>query len=111
MNELPEFVEAWLRDFSAAVRNKDFASGKRLFNDGGVSFGTVCFWANGLEELVSHQWQVVWPRTADFDFEYHTARASLESEQAVVASGWTSKGFNANKVPYFRRGRATLVLR
>ncbi|MGN6642487.1 MAG: YybH family protein [Verrucomicrobiota bacterium] len=76
-----------------------------------VSFGTVCFRADTLEELEAIQWRFVWPNTRDFEFDYSDAVSVTESDQAVIAAGWSSTGFRADGSPFPRRGRATLVLR
>lgn len=111
MQDVPRHLERWLRCFARAVRERDFAAGKKLFDDGVTSFGTVCFRMENLEELAAHQWGIVWSRTADFDFEYATARAALDEKLAAVIAEWRSTGFDAAQKPFPRRGRATIVLR
>jgi len=111
METLPLFLEQWLKDFAAAVQTKNFTAGKILFADNVVSFGTVCGRAESLFELSGQQWQAVWPRTDGFDFDYTTARAMLEQNQAVVVAGWQSTGYTRDKKPFPRRGRATIALR
>lgn len=104
-------LDAWLRAFSRAVRDRDFASGKSLFDAGVVSFGTVCSRADTLDELQANQWQFIWPNTRDFDFEYAEAATLVEGDQAVIVAGWSSTGFKVDGAPFQRRGRATIVLR
>jgi ketosteroid isomerase-like protein len=110
MQAVPDFLEKWLKDFSEAVRKRDFASGENLFEDGTVSFGTVCFRAENLDELVARQWRRVWPRTADFDFDYASARAIVTGDSATVVTGWRSSGFDHDGNSVERSGRATIVL-
>ena len=111
MNPLPNDLADWLRTFSAAVRDRDFSAGGRLFDDGVVSFGTVCFRANNLNELAARQWQVVWPHTEEFEFEYPSAIGFLSNGQATLVAGWQSKGIANGRPAFQRRGRATIVLR
>ena len=111
METLPRDIESWLKDFSRAVRDRDFASGKRLFEDGVISFGTVCFRVEGLDALAAQQWQAVWPNTENFEFEYASARAFVGGKQATVIADWSSTGLARGGSSFQRRGRSTLVLR
>ena len=101
--------ERWLEGFSETVRARDFSKGKRLFSKGVVSFGTVCVRAKNLDELVAKQWKLVWPKTKDFKFDCESARVIKNADHAVIIAGWRSTGFR-NKIPFARRGRATIVL-
>jgi ketosteroid isomerase-like protein len=110
MKAVPEFLENWLKFFSRSVRDQDFEAGKKLFHISSVSFGTVCPRSENLDELIARQWQVVWPNTQDFDFEYASAQATVSAGMAVVCTGWRSTGFDKNLDPVSRQGRATIVL-
>src|SRR5262245_59266822 len=110
MASLPRDIESWLEAFSRAVRERDFASGKSLFDNGVVSFGTVCFRVEGIDVLAGKQWQAVWPNTRDFSFDYASARAFVESNQAAVVADWNSTGLAADGSRFQRRGRSTVVL-
>lgn len=111
MEPLPGDIESWLKAFSRSVRERDFASGKKLFENGVVSFGTVCFRVEGIDALAARQWQVVWPNTEDFEFDYSSARVFIGAETATVIAGWTSTGLAPGGGRFQRRGRSTLVLR
>jgi ketosteroid isomerase-like protein len=111
MEPLPLDIESWLKAFSRAVRGRNFADGKNLFDGSVVSFGTVCFRVEGLDALAAQQWQAVWPNTEGFEFDYPSARASVETRQAVVAADWSSTGLARGGDRFQRRGRSTLVLR
>lgn len=111
MATLPRDIGAWLRTFSRAVRERDFAAGKTLFDRGVVSFGTVCFRVQGIDKLAGRQWQAVWPNTKDFRFDFSSAKAFVDSQQAVVLAEWSSTGLAAGGSRFKRRGRSTLVLR
>jgi ketosteroid isomerase-like protein len=110
MKGVPEFLQDWLRLFAQSVRNQDFNAGKKLFHADSISFGTVCSRSENLDELVSQQWQIVWPNTEGFDFEYASARATVAADLAVACVGWQSTGFDKNLSPVSRQGRATIVL-
>jgi len=106
--DLPAGVAAWLRDFASAVRERDLAAGRALFDAGVVAFGTLCPRANGLDELVAKQWHPVWSETDGFDFDLDGVVAAVDGAHAVVAATWSSRQRDAGGA---RRGRATLVLR
>ncbi len=111
MRAVPDFLESWLRLFAVAVRARDFASGRKMFDDGVISFGTVCFSAENLDALAQQQWRLIWLNTTDFDFEYDSARAVVDERLAIVIATWQSTGHDREQKPYERRGRATIVLR
>lgn len=50
MQERAREVMDWLREFEAACRGRDFASGRRLFAEEAVAFGT---WATAVSGLAS----------------------------------------------------------
>jgi len=109
MKAVPESLETWLKYFAQAVRDRDFDAGKKLFFAGSISFGTVCQRSENLDELITNQWQIVWPNTRDFDFEYDSARAIVTETTATVITGWQSTGFDREQIPQQRQGRATIV--
>jgi ketosteroid isomerase-like protein len=64
-----------------------------------------------LEELAARQWQVVWPNTTDFEFEYSSAVGLMGADQAAVLASWNSTGLEEKGSGFARRGRATIILR
>lgn len=108
--DMKEDLEIWLRSFSKAVRERDFTTGKGLFDERVMAFGTVCCRAENLQELFTNQWQLIWPNTKDFDFEYATARTTTDQNLAVIVTEWQSTGFDVAKKEFVRHGRATIVL-
>ena len=104
-------LKKWLQDFSAAVRRHDFGAGKILFDATSDSFGTVCYRAKNLDELVARQWRKVWPNIQNFEFEYNSARAIETPELAAVLAGWRSTTLDQTRNLIERRGRATIVLK
>jgi hypothetical protein len=111
MKAVPEFVENWLKFFSRSVRDQDFGAGKMLFDATADSFGTVCFRAENLDELVARQWCQVWPNIQNFEFEYDSARAIETPALAIVLAGWRSTALDQTRNLVERRGRATIVLK
>ena len=111
MQALSAELESWLRNFSKAVRARDFASARSLFHDDVVAFGTVCPRATGLRALAARQWKAVWPNTRGFDFDYPSALALREAALATVLARWSSTGIAGDGATFKRRGRATIVVR
>ena len=107
MQGVSDFLENWLRLFAAAVRARDFASGRKMFDGGVISFGTVCFRVENLDELALQQWRLIWLNTTDFDFEYDSARAAVDENLATVIATWKSTGYDREQMPHERRGRAS----
>jgi ketosteroid isomerase-like protein len=110
MGPLSADVADWLRRFAKAVRDENFTAGRQLFASNTVSCGTICFRASTLEELERCQWRLVWPNTAGFDFEYDSAVAAVNGNQALVVANWTSMTRTPADRPILRRGRATIGL-
>lgn len=62
-------VVEWMAAFAQCVRDADFQSGRTLFSDAAVGFGTVVSEYADAEDLLTNQWSDVWPRTTDFRFD------------------------------------------
>jgi ketosteroid isomerase-like protein len=103
-----EIVE-WLREFEAACRGRDFASGRRLFAEDAVAFGTWATRVTGLDNIEREQWRNVWPRIREFRFEDRPA-AMVTGDAAWIASTWSSDATGPDGQAFTRRGRATFVL-
>lgn len=105
----PPGVAAWITEFQAAVRAKDFDAGRRLFAADAVAFGTFAAAVAGLDNIEREQWRQIWPRIRDFTLDASaTVRASGDS--AWIAAGWSSEATAPDGRPFRRPGRATFVL-
>jgi ketosteroid isomerase-like protein len=111
MDRIGKELRAWLTAFAAAIRARNYAAGRALFDPDVVAFGSACFRADGIDGLVDGQWAPVWSATTGFDFDYERAVGTSDGSHAVVAVTWRSTGFGAARAPFERRGRATFVLR
>ena len=102
-------VTAWLAEFEAACRGRDFALGRRMFADDAVAFGTWATAVKGLDHIEREQWRNVWPRIREFRFE---ARPTIHAagDSAWIAAEWSSVATGADARPFRRAGRATFVL-
>jgi ketosteroid isomerase-like protein len=109
MQEGAREVMDWLREFETACRDRDFASGRRLFAEDAVAFGTWATAVNGLANIEREQWRNVWPRIRNFRFEQRPA-VQVAADSAWIASEWSSDATGPDGQPFRRRGRATFVL-
>jgi len=102
-------VSTWLTEFEAAVRARDFATGRRMFAPDAVAFGTWARAVTGLDNIEREQWHNVWPRIRNFHFEEQpTVRATGDS--AWLAASWSSDATGPDGTPFERHGRATFIL-
>ncbi len=101
-------VAAWMARWAEAIRANDFETGRAMFANDVVAFGSLTRAMQGIDALLAEQWQPVWPETRDFAFE-RPAMLRVTAEMAVVAAEWRSEGRSADGW-YERRGRAMLVL-
>jgi len=102
-------VSAWLRQFEAAVRARDFATGRRMFAPDAVAFGTWARAVSGLDNIEREQWRNVWPRIRNFRLEERPA-IGVAGETAWVAASWSSDATAPDGGEFQRRGRATFIL-
>ena len=103
-------VLEWMENFAQAVRSRDYTAGRTLFADAVFSFGTYSDQLNGLEDLVTNQWEPVWSATRNFQFNQETVRCKIIGDHAWVAAVWQSQGRSAEGEWQDRYGRATLIL-
>ena len=101
-------IQEWLRNFARAVREVDYATGRTMFADDVVSFGSINEMLEGLDELESRQWRNVWGVTRGFDFDYSSIRCRADGEQAWAVGLWSSQGRN-HKGWFNRQGRSTFI--
>lgn len=101
----------WFRVWEACVRSVDYASARKLFDAGVVSFGTHAEIVSGLDTLEAQQWSAVWPHIADFRFAVDKLHGDTGPDQAWAAVPWTSTGFDRDGTPFVRLGRATVIFR
>ncbi|MEV7397536.1 nuclear transport factor 2 family protein [Aeromicrobium sp. NPDC092404] len=102
-------VEAWLRDFAAAVRARDYGRARAMFHPDAEGFGTVAERWSGLDQLHAEQWHGVWERTTGFAFDLEGTTVFADGDVVVAISDWSSEGVLGDVVGP-RRGRATIVL-
>ncbi len=103
-------LKRWLSEFADAVREKDFAHGRELFDDNVVAFGTFAESIRGLDELVERQWAVIWKNTDGFRFDLDDFTGEISGSVAWAAARWHSTGIHKDGRTFPRSGRATFVL-
>jgi ketosteroid isomerase-like protein len=102
-------ARAWLREFEGACRGRDFETGRRMFADDALAFGTYATAVRGLDNVEREQWRNVWPRIRDFRFEKDpTVHAA--GDTAWIAAEWSSEATAPDGRAFRRPGRATFVL-
>jgi ketosteroid isomerase-like protein len=102
-------VMTWLHEFESACRGRDFETGRRMFAEDALAFGTYATAVRGLDNVEREQWRNVWPRIRDFRFEERpTVHAA--GDAAWVAAEWSSEATAPDGKPFRRPGRATFVL-
>lgn len=99
----------WLDRFAALVRDVDYAGARPLFHPEVLAFGTHRDVIPGLEAWIATQWDNVWPRTSDFQFDLAGTHVLADAGMAVVIAPWTSTGYHPDLTPFDRPGRATMV--
>ncbi|KRC64890.1 hypothetical protein ASE12_09030 [Aeromicrobium sp. Root236] len=108
--ESQPLVKAWLRDFAAAVRERDYARARTMFHPDAEGFGTVAERWTGLDQLHAEQWHGVWERTTGFAFDLDSATVFDDDGLVVAISEWSSEGLRSDGTVGRRDGRATIVL-
>jgi len=102
-----EAVSAWLRDFEAAVRARDFEAGASLYEASGVFFGTRVPFAFELDDYMARQWETIWNHSADFRFT-NVMKVSSSGSMVFCAVTWANET-QINSLAVSRSGRATFV--
>ena len=105
----PPEVAAWITQFEAAVRARDFAAGRALFAPDAVAFGTFAAAVAGLDNIEREQWRQIWPRIRGFALE-PGATVGASGDAAWIAAGWSSEATAPDGRIFRRPGRATFVL-
>ena len=109
MSDAEREITDWLREFEAACRGRDFDTGRRMFADDAVAFGTYATAVRGLDNIEREQWRNVWPRISEFRFEPRPA-IHAAGDAAWIAAEWSSEATGPDGRPFRRPGRGTFVL-
>ena len=93
--------------YCAAV---DYDSAERIFAEDVVSFGTTMDIVTGRRALREGQWESIWGNIADFKMDLDNVYATGSGDQAWGVVTWTSTGYDRDRKPFHRPGRATVAL-
>jgi len=99
----------WLSEFEAACRARNFDSGRLMFAQDAVAFGTWAMAVRGLDNIEREQWRNVWPRIRGFTFD-PAPDVRTDGDTAWIAAGWRSEATGPDGKPFTRPGRATFIL-
>ncbi|OED38811.1 DUF4440 domain-containing protein [Chromatiales bacterium (ex Bugula neritina AB1)] len=101
----------WLQTFASYVREVDYESARPLFHTNVIAFGTHEDVIASLDEWVRSQWDNVWPKTTDFEFNLEQTKIliSEDASMATVIAPWTSTGYHQDNSVFDRPGRATMI--
>lgn len=105
------FFFDWLQTFAQHVRDVDYLSARPLFHPNVIAFGTHRDVISSLEQWVADQWDNVWPKTSDFEFDLQQTKVLIadDASMASVIAPWTSTGYYQDNNPFDRPGRATMI--
>lgn len=101
-------IHDWFAELARCVNATDFASGRKLFADDIVSFGTFTTLMHGLDDYATQQWPNVWPHVQHFRFNA-PKHIRIVGDTAWAACTWDSEGINADGTTFDRPGRTTMV--
>jgi ketosteroid isomerase-like protein len=96
-----------LGELCAAI---DYDTAEGIFADDVVSFGTRADIVTGLENLRRNQWEGIWGNIADFKIATESVQGFGNEEVAWGVATWISTGFDEERKPFHRPGRATVTL-
>jgi ketosteroid isomerase-like protein len=109
MSEAIDEVAGWLRTFEAACRTRDFDTGRGMFAEDALAFGTWARAVAGLPNIEREQWRNVWPRIRNFRFEERPT-IRVVGDVAWIAAAWASEAMGPDGREFTRPGRGTFVL-
>src|SRR3990172_10359388 len=101
-------ARTWLREFEAACRARDFDTGRLLFAQDAVAFGTWAMAVHGLDNIEREQWRNVWPRIRGFTFE-PGPEIRTDGDTAWIAARWRSEATGPDGPPFSPPRPATLL--
>ena len=98
---------AYLEKFCSSV---DYDAAEHIFADDVVSFGTRTDIVSGLQTLRKSQWEGIWGNIKSFKMDLENVHAGGDERHAWGVVTWTSVGFDGGHEPFYRPGRATVIL-
>ena len=109
-NNPVEAVKRWFALMERYCASVDYDGAERIFAADVVSFGTTMDIVSGRRALREGQWESIWGNISNFKMDLDNVHASGSGSQAWGVVTWTSVGFDGNHKPFYRPGRATVIL-
>ena len=88
----------------------DFDAAERIFARDAVSFGANMDIVCGRKRLRKSEWEGVWNNISGFKIDIDNIHAGGNGRSAWGVATWTSIGFDYEHKPFYRPGRASVVL-
>jgi ketosteroid isomerase-like protein len=109
-NDPAAAVRQWFALLDRYCATVDYEGGESIFAPDTIAFGTKARVVSGLEHVRKNQWEGIWPNIRDFKVQLEEVRGGGDKRWAWGVTTWTSTGFDREGKPYFRPGRATVIL-
>ena len=105
-----EAVRHWFALMEQYCASVDYDGAEGIFAEDVVSFGTTMEIVSGRRALRRGQWESIWGNITNFKMDLDNVHARGSGNQAWGVVTWTSIGFDGNHQPFYRPGRATVML-
>ena len=105
-----EAVKHWFALMERYCASVDYDGAEGIFAEDVVSFGTTMDIVRGRRALRRGQWESIWGNITNFKMDLDNVHAHGSGNQAWGMVTWTSIGFDGNHQPFYRPGRATVML-
>lgn len=103
-------VRRWFALMERCCAAANYDAAERLFADDVVWFDINMEVAFGRRALRKREWEGVWNTVSNFKFDLRNIYADGCGNRAWGAATWSSIGFDGNRKPFYRPGRATAML-
>ena len=109
-DDLADAVKQWFTLMERYCASVDYDAAERIFAEDVVSFGTAMSIVRGRKALREGQWESVWGNISDFKMDLDNVHGGGSGNQAWGVVSWTSTGYDRDRKPFSRPGRATVTL-
>jgi ketosteroid isomerase-like protein len=103
-------VRQWFELLGHYCATEDYSAAHTIFAADVASFGTKAKIVSGIEPLQKNQWEGIWPNITDFRIERDSIHGGGDNRHAWGMAAWDSTGYDQQGAPFYRPGRATVVL-
>ena len=103
-------VEHWFALLGRYCATVDYDAAEQIVAEDVVSFGTAMDIVRGRRALREGQWESIWGNITGFKMDLGNVNAGGSGDQAWGVVTWTSTGYDRDRKPFHRPGRATVTL-